>query len=190
FRLLSHAELEGYFESKAKSALDDLDAEMKSGRIASAKLSALTFLYLQKNQITPCWSSRGLRDDISIRKAERSDLIIFSQEALGYGRQFIKSNNGIKENSLLTLSALMGYFEDELDSVLINELNEFGKGRGDVAHDSWTKDTSTFTSADIEKNSLLTILDLTDQFYEKQIMPGCSNKNLPFFHNLFNKFFK
>lgn len=176
FRLLTHAELEGYFEKKAELALAALDSDFKKGRAASSSFAALIFLYILKKQIRPNWSASGGGDDTTIRNAEYSDFKNLAQEALGYGRQFIDSNNGIKSNSIFVLSALMGYFEDELDSVLVQELNQYGIKRGDVAHDSWTKNTRTFESAEIEKNRLVLILELTKKYYEQSGNPSLATK--------------
>lgn len=166
FRLLTHAELEGYFETKAQLALDELDQLFKLGKPATAKFAALIFLYLWKQRQVPAWSDRAGTDSES-RKAEERDFKNLAQMAYGYGRQFIKDNNGIKENSIYVLSGLMGYFSDELDEVLVVELNQYGKKRGDVAHESWTKNKRVFDSAEIEKSRLLLILQLTEKFYEQ-----------------------
>lgn len=166
FRLLTHAELEGYFETKAQFALDDLHQQFKLGKPATAKFAALIFLYLWKQRHIPAWTDRAGTDSAS-RKAEEGDFKNLAQMACGYGRQFIKDNNGIKENSIYVLSGLMGYFSDELDEILVAELNQYGKNRGDVAHESWTKNTRVFDGAEVEKNRLLLILELTEKFYEK-----------------------
>ncbi len=178
FKLLAHAELEGYFEAKAALALQQLDSDFKSNRISSSNFAALIFLYMQKKQVIHNWSSIGKSDDKSLRDAERKDIATLAQEALGFGRQFIKANNGIKENSVLTLSALMGYFESDIDSLLIEDLNEFGKSRGGVAHDSWTKDTSVFDSAELQKKHILKILKATNDFYEKSSPVITTNNKL------------
>lgn len=158
FRLLTHAELEGYFEAKAADSLAALDAVFKSGQIFTSKFAGLIFLYLwrEKRQLT--WpANQG--DNLGNTKQ-------LAQEALGFGRKFVESNNGIKEASIHVLSAVMGFFPDELDSVLVSELNQYGKKRGDVAHSSWIFNLRTFESADIEKNRLKLILDLTKAYYE------------------------
>lgn len=142
-----------------------------------------------KKQITKKWQAFGLNDDVSIRKSESADFKELAQEALGYGRQFIEANNGIKENSIQILSGLMGYFSDELDPVLLNELNQYGKKRGDVAHDSWTKNTRTFESAEIEKSRLLTILDLIKKFYEDGMIPASTKKSQSIY-TFFSKWWK
>jgi hypothetical protein len=159
FRLLTHAELEGYFESRAIEAIQWLDASFKNGQVLTAKFVALSYLYLWKERRQPAWPNLQ-SDDVAYAKQ-------LAQEALGFGRQFIAGNNGIKEASIHLLSAVMGFFPDELDSILVNELNQYGKKRGDVAHSSWHFNTRTFESADIEKNRLTTILKLTKAYYEK-----------------------
>lgn len=159
FRMLSHAELEGYFEKKAMLALEKLELDFKSNVVLSKNFASLIFLHLWVQNRLPEWS------------ADKGDQIVFkkmAQDALGFGRQFIKTNNGIKEASIIILSALMGFFADELDNILLNELNQYGKLRGDVAHDSWAHNTKTFESADIEKKRLERILELTKNFYEKE----------------------
>ena len=168
FRLLTHAELEGYFETKAQLALDELDQLVKLGKPITAKFATLIFLYLWKQRHIPAWTDRAGTDSAS-RKAEERDFKNLAQMASGYGRQFIKDNNGIKENSIYVLSGLMGYFSDELDEILLVELNQYGKKRGDVAHESWTKNNRVFDGAEIEKSRLLLILDLTEKFYEKKL---------------------
>ncbi|OGB24268.1 MAG: hypothetical protein A3I66_17835 [Burkholderiales bacterium RIFCSPLOWO2_02_FULL_57_36] len=171
FRLLSHAELEGYFEAKAKETLKILDQDFEAGKIETSKFASLIFLFILKKQIAKKWTATGLGDDASIKNAETTDFKDLAQQALGYGRQFIEGNNGVKENSIQVLSALMGYFSDELDPVLLKELNLYGKRRGDVAHDSWKRNTRTFESAEIERTRLLTILDLIKNFYESNLAP-------------------
>lgn len=165
FRLLTHAELEGYFESKAIDALTALDTAFKAGQVMTSRFVTLIYLYLwrEKQQLT--WPQL-LGDDPQSRQQDAAYTKQLAQEALGFGRQFVKANNGIKESSIQVLSAVMGFFPDELDQVLVSELNQYGKKRGDVAHCSWSFNSRTFDSADIEKNRLTTILDLTKAYYE------------------------
>lgn len=158
FRLLSHAELEGYFEKKAKQALDKLEQAFQSDNVLTKDFASLIFLQLWVEKRSPEWS---------VLSIDRPEFKQMAQDALGFGRQFINNNNGIKEKSIIVLSALMGSFEDELDDILVRELNQYGKLRGDVAHDSWKHNTRTFESAVIEKTRLNTILKLTKDFYEK-----------------------
>lgn len=166
FRMLSHAELEGYFERKAALAIKQIEDNFVSNKVATSQAASLVFLHLWKTQETPKWSDKIRLSGSDYRAAEISDFKNLAQEALGFGRQFIKSNNGIKDNSVTTLSGLMGYFTDQLDDVLVRELDLYGPKRGDVAHDSWVYNTRTFESAEIEKKRLIDIIDLIKNFYE------------------------
>lgn len=168
FRLLVHAELENYFEDKAAAALERLQDNFSKNAVMTEKLAALIFLHIWKQKKIPSWTA-ATGDDQAIRAAELVDFKRMAQEALGYGRQYIKDNNGIKETSIQTMSALMGYFKDELDGVLVTELNQYGKMRGDVAHRSWVNNTRTFLSPQIEKDKLEVILKLTKDFYEQKL---------------------
>jgi hypothetical protein len=158
FRLLTHAELEGYFESMALDALTVLDGAFKKGQVQTAGFVALIYLNFWKERRQYVWPANP-GDDVTYTKQ-------LAQDALGFGRKFVADNNGIKEASIQVLSALMGYFPGELDAVLVSELNQYGKKRGDVAHSSWFFNTRTFESADIERNRLITILSLTKAYYE------------------------
>lgn len=158
FRLLTHAELEGYFEAKAKDAITALDRDFSLGKIHTTGFVKLIYLYIWIQKRSYSWTEKKVDDASNLRN--------LAQEALGFGRQFIKENNGIKEASIQVLSGLMGFFPDDLDQMLVNELNDYGKNRGAVAHSSWHFNKRTFTSAEIEKNKLTTILDLTKKFYE------------------------
>ena len=171
FRLLMHAELEGYFERKASRALAELQAEFDKDKVRTRDFAALVSLFLfavpadassgsqgSKSHPEPMWTPDG-----------KGEFKNSAQRALGQAREFIKTNNGIKEASVYVLSALQGHFPDELDDVLVTTLNEFGKLRGDVAHDSWKHNTRTFQSAEIEKKQVETILSLVETFYESKV---------------------
>lgn len=157
FRLLTHAELEGYFEKKALQAIERMDNDFKLDKVLTRDIAILTFVF---------WSTKKLPIPAPEGRT-REDLKQNAQEALGFGRKFVADNNGIKENSILVLSAIMGFFADELDNLLVSELNQYGKLRGDVAHDSWMHNTRTFDSADLEKKRLENIVKLIKSFYEK-----------------------
>lgn len=157
FRLLSHAELEGYFERKANFALNKIQKAFDEDKILTKDFASLIFLhFLLKDPQTK----------LNNPPIERGELKKMATEAIGFCRHYIKCNNGIKENSIKTLAAIMGFFGDELDDVLLRELDQYGVRRGDVAHDSWTHNTRTFESADIEKSRLERILRLIKSFFE------------------------
>jgi hypothetical protein len=168
FRLLAHAELEEYFESKASTALAILDSQFKANSAVTHRFAALIFFQLWQQRREPQWASIASANSGSLDEAEFKRL---AQEALGFGRQFIAGNNGIKEASIHALSAFIGHYPSELDGVLVEELNQFGRRRGDVAHFSWMRDTRTFDSADIEKNRLTNMIASIKAFYESGVKP-------------------
>lgn len=156
FRMLSHAELEGYFETKALEVISRLDTDFKADKVLTKDFYALSYFYF-------CKKGHIVKGKEEVSRAELKD---FAQKALGFARQFVSDNNGIKENSIVCLSSIMGFFGDEIDALLVSELNQYGKLRGDVAHDSWAHNTRTFESAEIEKKRLEEILKLIKNFYE------------------------
>jgi len=161
FKLLTHAELEVYFEKKTSDALDILDNDFRSGHVLTADFAALIYLYSWKEKKHLNW------DDVLNPQSDTAFQKSLAQEALGFGRQFVKNNNGIKEDAMHIMSALMGFFPQELDSILIEELNKFGAKRGQIAHQSVRSSSIIFESAEIEKTKLLNILNLASNYYEK-----------------------
>lgn len=161
FKLLTHAELEVYFEKMTLDALNHLDSDFKSGHVLTSKFAKLIYLYSWKEKKYLNWP--GLLNPQAVTAFQKS----LAQEALGFGRQFVKNNNGIKEDAMQIMSAIMGFFPQELDSILIEELNKFGTTRGEVAHQSVRSSSIIFESAEIEKTKLLNILKLANNYYEK-----------------------
>jgi hypothetical protein len=159
FRLLVHAELENYFELKAADALADLQARFQADRVFNAGFFSLILLHHWRKRESLVWPDDRVVPDSFIKN--------LAQKALGFGRQTIKENNGIKEESFEVISALIGVFPDDLDDVLVKDLDSLGRKRGDVAHSSWRYNLNTFESADIEKDRVSRILTLTKAKYEK-----------------------
>lgn len=161
FRLLAHAELEGFLEDKATEAVNNVQKNFDTDIFFDSQAASLVFLHLWKKQTSIPWAKDS--DEI---KAGRSLIKSATQDALGFARKFIKENNGIKENSFHTLAALTGRFPDTVDPLLTTELNQYGRKRGDVAHKSWSVAKVVFDSAEVERNSFLKILELIKDFDE------------------------
>lgn len=173
-RLIAHAEFEGYFEACATEYIEQLKAQGPSGQ--SREISALVLLYLQKKRITPYWSAKANLDDKKIRAAEISDFNKYSSEAFGFAADFIESNNGVKENSILTLGALTGKYPADLSTTLVTELNQFGTNRGAVAHKShFFSKKANIQSATIEKNKIQSIVNLIKDAYDNGSKPPFLN---------------
>ncbi|UQA72411.1 hypothetical protein K1516_09995 [Stenotrophomonas maltophilia] len=157
-RLLIHSELECYFENRALDSIKACEGQ-SALTMKNASLIALR-AWMERREID--WQ-RWVAPPVGVDKASFASL---ANEAHGFARQFIKANNGIKEKSVQTLSAIMGYFPDELDGVLVEDLNKYGSLRGTVAHNSWVYATNTFESPEIERGRVDRIIGLIEQFYE------------------------
>ena len=120
FLLLSHAELEYYFEEVgkniAKKALDEwlLDHNFKSK----------VLLYL----------SVFINTTERIKQADTAEKKI---KAI-VGQYFInlKNNNGIKEDSIVNILCPIGIEYDEIDNTWLNTITSYGTSRGEIAHTS------------------------------------------------------
>jgi hypothetical protein len=131
FRLLIHGEIEDFLEAKAK---DNVAA-------ISARISSNSSWMRQSPEL--------LAVAIALRKAlpekdhlEQAKFAVFVSELLSSAKSAIKDNNGVKTPSFVLLSLLSGKTIDEIDDVLSNSLNSYGKNRGDVAHKSVTRSTT------------------------------------------------
>lgn len=81
--------------------------------------------------------------------------------------KFVSDNNGIKEGSFVKLSLICGRVADELDVSLISMLNSYGKGRGDVAHQS-TRHVRTLLSPSSEKTNAIALVEALGVFFYSQ----------------------
>lgn len=131
YRLLVHAEIEDFLESKAKDNIAAIEARMQSGPVWMRQSPELLALAISlKRPLLP-------HDvhDITTHTSFISDL-------LASARRAISDNNGIKSQSFTFLSLCAGKTLDEIDVILSASLNSYGKNRGDVAHKSVTHSTS------------------------------------------------
>lgn len=169
-RLIAHAELEGYFEAKAQNRLNELRDQLVSRSLMTVEHAALIFLYLQKKEIIPVWSTKSLADERSIKLAELADFKNLASAAFGFANDYIASNNGIKESSIHMLAAISGRFPGDLSTTLVAELNQLGIDRGAVAHKSWLlSKKANVQSATVEKNRIEALLELIRQTFEPSL---------------------
>lgn len=124
FKLLFHAELETFLESKAKDSLTNLKLRASSG--------------LQFQREFPCLLSLFflLRQDVPAEIFQHSLIDELIQLMISRAEEKIRKNNGIKEEAFALLSVISGKTLDEVDSSLSASLNSYGKDRGEVAHNS------------------------------------------------------
>lgn len=120
FLLLSHAELEYYFEESSRSvAKRALDRWLVDHNYKSRVL-----LYL----------ASFLDHTEKIKQAERSEDKI--KAIVGYYFVQINGNNGIKRDNILKLLCPLGLDQNQIDNSWLNTLDGYGSSRGVVAHTS------------------------------------------------------
>lgn len=125
FRLLVHAEFEEFLEIKAKQGLEKLANDFRAG---GKDIKSNTFIFIISAYIAKSGNNLPV---FSIDKWED-----FFDKIILTARKIVSDNNGIKESSFAHLALFSGKMPDELDMTLALSLNDFGKRRGDVAHQS------------------------------------------------------
>jgi len=127
FRLLFHAELEDYLESKAKAFLHSVQTDIRRGALVLDRLD---------------WYALAAHFEIPLPIFCPHDAVKFkpiSERVVVEGLAFVSKNNGIKATSFTILSLLAGKKMGEVDDSLAVSLNDYGKDRGNVAHQSVTR---------------------------------------------------
>lgn len=125
FRLLVHAELEWFLESKATEHINLLDASLSAATPWMRTAPALLPLAVVTSKTPPV----GL---------DAAGFSAFVAELIAAARAVVRENNGVKEKAFWALSVCAGKTVDEIDNALSASLNSYGKDRGEVAHRSVT----------------------------------------------------
>jgi hypothetical protein len=124
YLLLVHAEIEAYFEDKARDKVNHALNKWKTNRQKSTCLkSVLAFS----------------GNDISYENKPKSDSnnIEFRINcAVSHFLSLVGKNNGVKKNDILNLMIPMGLEISQLDDTWLNTMDSFGAIRGKIAHNS------------------------------------------------------
>ena len=153
YTVLSHAEMEYYFEEIALSIAEKAYKKWTQHQKASKPLLALVAFYEGQYSSVPEAHDGNRSDetiDERIRKAYSS-----------YNEQVRVKNNGIKEANILRVFLPIGVQITDLDENLLIALNNFGRKRGTIAHS--TK-SSILTTPDDALNTVNEIISLIDTF--------------------------
>lgn len=153
FRLLAHAELEEFIETKAKHSLIAKRQIITAGNFKTrehpeifAISSILDYKLPTEHPFDTAKFIKSIED--LIKAAERT----------------ISDNNGIKASSFQKLSIFSGKMIDEIDETLAASLSSYGKIRGDVAHKSASR-VSNFLAPSIEAKSAVDLVDGLKSFF-------------------------
>ncbi len=131
FRLLAHAEIEAFIEDITFEIAKQSVSNWVNHRVATESLFCLMAHYHSGFAI-------DAEDQPTFPDTSRSKVKEAIQEvvtvALKQYRSIHDHNHGVREENLYRLILPVGIRKDDLDPLWITNLNEFGKGRGDVAH--------------------------------------------------------
>lgn len=115
YLLLAHAELEAYFEDRARNRLDIAHARWQRTGVCTSVLSRL--LVHHQEDLEPLSA-------ISVTKA------------VNFHLDRLDKNHGIKEKNLLSIFLPLGLGHHDLDTRLVSSCNQLGRKRGQFAHAS------------------------------------------------------
>jgi len=119
FVLLVHAELESYFEDRARTLVTNAEARYQSKGICTPVLSRLLLYHnAVKEELGP----------VSPNAVSK---------AINYYLDHLGKNHGIKEKNLLTIFLPLGIGHAQLDAQLVAACNQLAQKRGQFAHASF-----------------------------------------------------
>lgn len=119
--MLAHAELEAYFEERARDRVDRAHSRWKSGSYCTSLVSNLLVYHAARSSKGEGWDPKTPTPP-SVKKA-----IAFYVGELG-------SNNGIKERNILGILTPLGLPHRRLTPTFMATLDSFGESRGKMAH--------------------------------------------------------
>jgi len=136
YRVLAHAEIESYLEDRvleiAQNALTFWNDDKKT-TVTLVFLFAFSGLTLDKppDSLNPVQRSQNLDDKV---KFDNKLGKVFNSF-----RTAVKDNHGIREKNILLLLLPIGIDSEDLDRIWLQEIDDFGKKRGEFAHQSASK---------------------------------------------------
>ncbi|MFC5344476.1 hypothetical protein ACETK8_11690 [Brevundimonas staleyi] len=122
FKLLVHAEIEGFIEARVQYAVDEA---VRLWKVDQKISRALLFILMRWSSEEEQSSTLGMDSARFTQQIERC-----AQRA----RKEVDENNGIKLDALQKLGCSAGFLIDDLQPTLTGAANSYGKDRGDVAH--------------------------------------------------------
>ncbi len=126
FRLLVHAEMESFLETKAHELAQKARTKWDNEKSTSRVLMSLISFHISK-QVT----SRDLKDELERKKSRTEDCVLNACKA--YSR-VVSNNHGIREENLLKLLFPIGVRAHQLDISWLSTIDSFGADRGAAAH--------------------------------------------------------
>ena len=116
FLLLTHAEIEAYFEEICEEKVKRAFKNWKLNRTKSNVLISLVSFISLNNDF----------NNQSIEERVNKSLTIYCNA--------LSKNHGIKEKNILSMLLPIGVELSEIDTTWLNTINSFGTSRGEIAH--------------------------------------------------------
>ncbi|MGW5775368.1 HEPN domain-containing protein [Streptomyces sp. NPDC003863] len=147
YRLLCHAELEGFFEALTLLAVDAVWPKAKSlQQISPAARDMIDY------------RERVLYPPKKLTLQSQSEMRIL-EEAIQDLTNKVSKNMGITEKDILKLFLPFGLDPSSLDHEWLKALDFLGEFRGDVAHNPWENATYAETNPVTEREAVQAVLD-------------------------------
>jgi hypothetical protein len=128
FRLLTHAELEGFFEFCAEDLVDHYSTRLTNG-VLSGRMRRHLVLH---SQMVDHYPPRSLTFPVGIDSSQDKAI----KGILRSHQNIIEGNNGISEKDVLKLFIPLGCETTFYDHSWLASLNALARARGEVAHNS------------------------------------------------------
>jgi hypothetical protein len=124
YLLLVHAEIEAYFEDRAKEKVNNALSKWRLNRQKSTCLKSV--LAFSGNDIS--YSNE--------RKSDSNNIEFRMNKAVNHFLGLVNKNNGVKQNDIINLIIPIGIELSDLDNTWLNTMDSFGSARGNIAHNS------------------------------------------------------
>lgn len=164
YTVLSHAEMEYYFEEIALAIAQKAYNKWTNHKKASTPLLALVAYYTgQYPAIPESHTANRVSDDIHAR---------INTAYREYNALIRGNNHGIKEKNLLNIFLPIGIQVSEFDEGMLIALNNFGTTRGRIAHSTRAGQLISPSDALNDVNNIMTYIDSFDAVlsgYKKSI---------------------
>jgi hypothetical protein len=176
FRLLAHAEVQAHVDALARRILDvTLDQSTRASALTHAGHCLMTYQSLRPlNSARDASQARYPAFDAVATEREYRLAPSRLEQAISSHRKVIEGNNGIKSGNVRRLLVPLGYREALFVPSLMDKLDELGRERGEVAHQSGLgmRTVPTGSTEWSRLNIILPGLGLLEQYAPRLLRPA------------------
>ncbi len=132
--VLAHAEIESFIEDRAKETALAAIKSWKEHKKANCALIGLIGYYAKIDN--------NKQDETDQKNQHKMNIIDIIDQSMGAFSREIEVNHGIRENNIYKLLTPIGIEMDSFDPTWIVNMENYGVGRGEIAHKSPNKYTT------------------------------------------------